>query len=243
MSRAFARYAIVLLIGIGATLAWQSYGDESMEMVRTEAPSLAWLLPVSKVRPPPDGQESVAAAVTAELVQRLKPMALDLAILRRSVEQLGVKVEELAAKQDQMSHSIVLQSVEQGQKLSSPPQPRVVPRESLRNLLGSDKNRSSPLRVLSLSKAQHKAIAMFRKRLKQRKMARLEVHVRKDDAALIRNVIRALANPDQERATRTLLREHFGTGRAQGLKALLAAAPLEGIDLRRGRDFVRKVEL
>jgi hypothetical protein len=127
MSRAFARYAIVLLIGIGATLAWQSYGDESMEMVRTEAPSLAWLLPVSKVKPPSDSQESVAAAVTAELVQRLKPMALDLAILRRSVEQLGVKVEELAAKQDQMSHSIVLQSVEQGQKLSSPPQPRVVP--------------------------------------------------------------------------------------------------------------------
>jgi hypothetical protein len=83
---------------------------------------------------------------------------------------------------------------------------------------------------------------MFRKRLKQRKMARLEVHVRKDDAALIRNVIRALANPDQERATRTLLREHFGI-QAQGLKALLAAAPLEGIDLRRGRDFGRKVEL
>ena len=57
-----------------------------------------------------------------------------------------------------------------------------------------------------------------------------------------RNVIRALANPDQERATRTLLREHFGI-QAQGLKALLAAAPLEGIDLRRGRDFGRKVEL
>src|SRR5262245_34326741 len=125
MSRACARYSIVLLIGIGATLAWQSYGDVSMEMVRTEAPSLAWLLPVSKVKPP--SKESVAAAVTAELVQQLKPMALDLAIVRRSIEQLGVKVEELAAKQDQMSHSIVLQSVEQGQKLSSPPQPRIVP--------------------------------------------------------------------------------------------------------------------
>ena len=33
-------------------------------------------------------------------------------------------------------------------------------------------------------------------------MARLEVHVRKDDAALIRNVIWALANPDQEQAIR-----------------------------------------
>jgi hypothetical protein len=126
MSRAFARYAIVLLIGIGATLAWQSYGDESMEIVRTEAPSLAWLLPVSKVKPPSDSQESVAAAVTADLVQQLKPMALDLAIVRRSVEQLGVKVEELAAKQDQMSHTIVLRSVEQGQKSTSP-RPQVVP--------------------------------------------------------------------------------------------------------------------
>jgi len=127
MFRALARFTIVFLLGVGAALAWQSYGDEAMEMVRTEAPSLASLLPVSKAKPPPDAQESAAAVVTAELVQQLKPMALDLAIVRRSVEQLGVKVEEFAAKQDQMSHSIVLQSVEQGQKLSSPPQPRVVP--------------------------------------------------------------------------------------------------------------------
>jgi hypothetical protein len=79
--------------------------------------------------------------------------------------------------------------------------------------------------------------------LKRQGMARLEVHVRKDDATLVRNVIRALASPDQEQAARTLLREHFGSGRAQGLKALLAAAPLEGIDLRRPRDFGRKIDL
>jgi hypothetical protein len=129
MSRAFARCAIVLLIGIGATLAWQSYGDEAIEMVKTEAPSLAWLLPVSKAKPPPDGQSSAAVVNSAELVKQLKPIALDLAILRRSVEQLGVKVEQLAAKQDQMSHAIVLRSVEQGpsQKLSSLPQRRIVP--------------------------------------------------------------------------------------------------------------------
>ena len=130
MCRAFIRYAIVLLIGIGATLAWQSYGDAAMVMVRTEAPSLAWLLPIAKAKSPPDDQSSAAAVVTfAELVQQLKPMALDLAIVRSSVEQLGVKIEQLAAKQDQMSHAIVLRSVEQGtsQKLSSPPQPRIVP--------------------------------------------------------------------------------------------------------------------
>jgi hypothetical protein len=94
-----------------------------------------------------------------------------------------------------------------------------------------------------LGKAQYKTVAKFRKRLKQKRMARLEVHVRKDDVALVRTVIRALANPHQEQATRALLREHFGTGQTQGLKALLAAPPLGGIDLGRARDFGRKVDL
>src|SRR5262245_10375559 len=36
ISRAIVRYSIVLLIAIGATLAWQSYSDEAIEMIRTE---------------------------------------------------------------------------------------------------------------------------------------------------------------------------------------------------------------
>jgi len=129
MSRALARFSVVFLIGIGATLAWQSYSDEAMEIVRTEVPSLAWLLPVSTAKPPPDGQASAAAVVpSSELVQQLKPMAVDLAIVRRSVEQLATTVEQLAAKQDQlaakqdqMSHIATLKSVE------PPPQSRAVP--------------------------------------------------------------------------------------------------------------------
>ena len=92
-------------------------------------------------------------------------------------------------------------------------------------------------------KAQRKAINSFRKRLKQRGMARLEVSVRKDDATLVRNVVRALASPEQEQTARALLREHFGSGPAEGLKSLLAAAPLEGIDLSRRRDLGRDVDL
>jgi hypothetical protein len=65
ISRAFARYSIVFLFGIGATLAWQSNGDEAMEMVRTEAPSVAWLLPVSTAKPPPDDQGSTTAAASS----------------------------------------------------------------------------------------------------------------------------------------------------------------------------------
>jgi hypothetical protein len=92
-------------------------------------------------------------------------------------------------------------------------------------------------------KAQRKAIDRFRKRLKRQGMARLEVNVRKDDAMLVRNVVRALSSPGQEQTARALLREHFGSGQAEGLKALLAAAPLEGIDLSRERDFGRDVDL
>ena len=40
-----------------------------------------------------------------------------------------------------------------------------------------------------------------------------------------------------------LLREHFGSLPTEGLKALLAAAPLEGIGLVCERDFGRDVEL
>jgi len=119
------RYSIVFLIGIGATLAWQSYGDEAMEMVRTEAPSLAWLLPVSRAKPPPDDQGSTTAAASSPQLERLE---LSLLVVRRSVEQLVLMVEQLstkqdqlAAKQDQLSHIATLKSVE------SPPQSRPVP--------------------------------------------------------------------------------------------------------------------
>jgi hypothetical protein len=94
-----------------------------------------------------------------------------------------------------------------------------------------------------LAKAQRKAINSFRKRLKRQGMARLEVNVRKDDAALVRNVVRALSSPEQEQTARALLREHFGSRQAERLKALLAAAPLEGIKLSRERDFGRDVDL
>jgi outer membrane murein-binding lipoprotein Lpp len=123
MVRSFARFFIAVLIGVGGTLAWQSYGDEAKEMVRTWAPSMAWLLP-------PDSPASAAAVVTsAELVQQLKPMALDLAIVRHGIDQLATTVKQLAVKQEQMSQDIAtLQATEQDikQKISPPPQPRAV---------------------------------------------------------------------------------------------------------------------
>ena len=92
-------------------------------------------------------------------------------------------------------------------------------------------------------KTHRRAINRFRKRLKRLGMARVEVNVRKDHALLVRNLVRALSSPEQEQTARALLREHFGSRQAEGLKALLAAAPLEGIDLSRERDFGRDVDL
>ena len=89
---------------------------------------------------------------------------------------------------------------------------------------------------------QRKSLSEYRRRLKQRGVVRLEVHVRKDDAPLVRGVVTALSDPSRESETRSLLREHFGASKATGLKALLVSAPLEGIDLSRERDFGRDVE-
>jgi uncharacterized protein YoxC len=110
--RALARFFIAVLIGVGATLVWQSYGDEANGMVRTWAPSLAWLLPVSTTKSPPVRQVSAqdaalpqsasvtqtpAAAMTSpESVQQLETITRDLAVVRRSLEQLVAEQEQMA---------------------------------------------------------------------------------------------------------------------------------------------------
>jgi len=94
-----------------------------------------------------------------------------------------------------------------------------------------------------MSSTQKKTLSAYRRRQKRRGIMRLEVHVRKDDAALIRGVAKALADPGRATEARTLLRERFSAVQAKGLKQLLAAAPLEGIDLTRERDLGRDVAL
>jgi hypothetical protein len=93
------------------------------------------------------------------------------------------------------------------------------------------------------SHARRKTLSSYRRRLKRRGVVRLEVHVRKDDAPLVRSVVKALGDPDREADARALLRERFGATKPTGFKALLASAPLAGIDLTRERDFGRDVEL
>jgi hypothetical protein len=111
-----ARISIAILIGVVATSVWRSNGDKAKEVVKILAPSLGWLLP--------DSTTTAGAAPSRELVQQLAPIARDLAAVRRGVEQLAVK-------QEQMDQNIVtLQTIDQEirQKvLSSPPPSRAAP--------------------------------------------------------------------------------------------------------------------
>ena len=111
MFGALARISIALLIGVGATLVWEYHGDKAKVIVRVLAPSLGGLLP--------DSTAAASAATSRELVQQLAPIARDLAAVRRSMEQLAVK-------QEQMDQNIVtLQAIEQEirQKVMSSPPP------------------------------------------------------------------------------------------------------------------------
>jgi hypothetical protein len=79
--------------------------------------------------------------------------------------------------------------------------------------------------------------------MKRQGMVRLEVHVRRADAPLVRGVVNALGDPERQSEARSLLRERFYLAKPTGFKALLAAAPLEGFDLTRERDTGRDVDL
>jgi hypothetical protein len=109
--RSLARFCIAVLIGVGATLGWQSFGDEAKEMLVAQVPALGLLLPASTTKSP------VGAAMSADPSRQLAPLAATLDAVRRSVEQL-------AAKQEQMAQNIAaLRAVEEEvrQKMSSAP--------------------------------------------------------------------------------------------------------------------------
>jgi hypothetical protein len=112
--RSLTRFSLTVLIGVGATLGWQSYGDTAKEMVVARAPTLAWLLSISTTKFP------VVAATSPGPVQQLEPLASNLDVVRRSVEQLAYKQEEIA------QNITALQAVEEDirRKMSfTPPSP------------------------------------------------------------------------------------------------------------------------
>jgi hypothetical protein len=87
------------------------------------------------------------------------------------------------------------------------------------------------------------SLATHRARMAQQGFVRVEVNVRKEDASLVRHVASALSDPSRQAETRRLLQQRFAAPPQRGLKALLAAAPLDGIDLDRSSAAGRDVDL
>jgi hypothetical protein len=87
------------------------------------------------------------------------------------------------------------------------------------------------------------SLARHRARMARRGFVRVEVTVSKDDANLVRHVAAALSDPARQGAARMLLRQRFVEPPEVSLKALLASAPLDGIDLDRAPDLGREVDL
>jgi len=112
MFRSITRFTVAVLVGVGATLGWQSYGDAAREIILEQFPALPSLLPISTTKPP------VLAATPPEIVQHLLPLTFGLEVMRRSVDQL-------AAKQEQLTQNIaVLQaSVEEDVRQKASPTP------------------------------------------------------------------------------------------------------------------------
>src|SRR5262252_1395429 len=108
ITRTLALSSVAVLVGVGATLSWQMVG------------------PWAQSATPP-----APAVISAELQAQLKPAALDLAIVKRSVEQLAANQDLLARKQEQMAQAIAtlqagLQDI--SQKISAPPSPPPAPK-------------------------------------------------------------------------------------------------------------------
>ena len=126
MARATARFVVVVLIGVGATLAWQTYGDQARATLATMDPSLAWLAPLPAAQPSPAAAAAISAA---DLAQLIKPLAADIASVRHDLEQLAAKQDQLAANQGQVMQGLsTLAAVEHeiGVKISAMAAPKPV---------------------------------------------------------------------------------------------------------------------
>ena len=137
--RTFA-YGFVIIVTVGAALAWQSSDDRTKDMVRAWGFSLSQLSSVLGAKSPvasdvatepvskTSEQASVAVGPSPEALHQLDTMVSDLGVVRRIVEQL-------AAKQEQMAQDIAtLQATKQNvsEKKSSLPQTSAVsPRKNM----------------------------------------------------------------------------------------------------------------
>src|SRR5947199_7642398 len=77
-----ARSVIIFCVGVGTTLAWQSYGDAARAMIAKSSPQLGWLAPQTAPACPSASDVVAPASAASANVQQL---TFGLAAVRQSV--------------------------------------------------------------------------------------------------------------------------------------------------------------
>jgi hypothetical protein len=124
--RAARRFCLAILIGVGITLVWQSYGEQAKALIASRVPALAVLFPgtkaVAEKKVGVAAEDAVPpqASAKTELASSLSAAALNTVI--QNLTEMQKTLEQLAAKQEATTKSIaVLQQAESeiGHRLSA----------------------------------------------------------------------------------------------------------------------------
>jgi hypothetical protein len=134
-SRSIARFVVAACVGVAATLACQSYGGTTMQIIANSAPPLSWLLSSPPAMNPPSGREIAVEQSSPPAVQASAPQATSaqagavastasetatstaptapsrelqqrLETMEQNLAAVRQSVEQLAAGQEQMARDI-----------------------------------------------------------------------------------------------------------------------------------------
>jgi len=137
-SRGFGRFLLAVLIGVAATLAWQSYGDATKQVIATKAPELGWSPEAKQMiaswtlgwtKPPVVESKAAPVAQTAPIATSLDPekvrqMAQNLAEVRETVQELAAGQNQVTREIDKLESAVVEILMKMPEP---PPQPPAAP--------------------------------------------------------------------------------------------------------------------
>jgi hypothetical protein len=137
-SRRFGRYLVAILIGVAATLAWQSYGESVKQIIATRAPELGWSPQAKQMiaswtlgwTKPPASSEKQASPVaqtapTTPTTPTLDPSQVQQ--MTQNLEALRQTTDQLAGGQDQMRRDIARLEAAVAELIAKTPEPTVQP--------------------------------------------------------------------------------------------------------------------
>jgi hypothetical protein len=134
--RSFTRFLLAIGIGVAATLAWQSYGETTKQIIGRRAPQLGWSPEAKQMiaslvrqlgwipdapRPAPVAQTApataapIASAAPSPDLQQVQQIARDLAKVRQAVEQLPASRGQMAGDIAKVRQAVEQLAASQGQ--------------------------------------------------------------------------------------------------------------------------------